>query len=409
MNVTGVHPEHMTNEVAGMTEAATNAAGGRPLISAIIPTHNRCAVLREALDSALGQEERGTLFDLEVIVVDDASTDATSDIVGTYPDVRYIRHSTNLGAAAARNTGIFASHGQFVAFLDDDDLWFPHCMRTLLPALLAAPEADIAYGAFTHELDGKRTPAPDRRDPSGDIFEDLLRLNVSCCYGRMLARRTAVVGVGGHELPVLEDLDLWLRMASKHRFKFVPADPIVVYRASSAGTYMKMYAAGELTSYYRRVVQRGLALRPSMPSRVKDAILDNMEILGLDHLRHASSLSWPDRLDRALAAVHAWPRLSRVPRARQALALLAREAVLADAPSLATAVALTRRIRGACQPSFQGRRTLARIWCEIAIGSFFAGHRSMAAASLLRAIVLDPTQTVARLGTLFAPRTRRGT
>ncbi|HLJ60676.1 MAG TPA: glycosyltransferase family 2 protein [bacterium] len=407
--MTNVHPAHRTDEVKGVTDSTPHVAGGRPLISAIIPTHNRCEALRDAIDSALGQQERGVLFDLEVIVVDDASTDATRDVVAAYPNVRYIRHSTNLGAAKARNTGIFASHGQFVAFLDDDDVWFPHCMRTLLPALIATPEADIAYGPFAHELDGKPTPAPDRGDPSGDIFEDLLRLTVSCCYGRMLARRNAVVAVGGHELPVLEDLDLWLRMASTHRFTFVPADPIVVYRASSAGTYMRMYAAGELTSYYRRVVQRGLALRPSMPSRVKNAILDNMEILGLEHLRHASALSWPDRLDRALAALRAWPRLSRVPRARQVLALLAREFVLAEGPTLATAVALTRRIREACQPSFQVRRTLARVWREIAVGTFRKGERSMAAASLARAIVLDPTQTVAGLGARFAARPRRGT
>jgi glycosyltransferase involved in cell wall biosynthesis len=254
-------------------------------------------VVRNAIDSAINQEERGRLFDLEVIVVDDASTDKTQEVVRPYASVRYIRHPTNRGGAAARNTGIAASQGQFIAFLDDDDLWFPHCMRTLLPWLIASPGIDIVYGTLLHELDGRRSSPGPQRDPSGDIFEDLLRLKVSCSYGRMLARRSAIVHVGGfrEELPALEDLDLWIRLASTHRFKFVSADPIGIYRASSTGIYMKMYATGALVQHYRQIVQQGLTLRPAMPLHKKDAIIDNVETLAIEHLRHASSLPWPER------------------------------------------------------------------------------------------------------------------
>ena len=94
-----------------------------PDVSVIIPTYDRSEFLRTAIASVLAQ----TLQDFEIIVVDDASADDTQEVVGNLDDgrIRYIRHEINKGVAATRNTGVLNSKGKYIAFLDDDDKWFP--------------------------------------------------------------------------------------------------------------------------------------------------------------------------------------------------------------------------------------------------------------------------------------------
>jgi glycosyltransferase involved in cell wall biosynthesis len=101
---------------------ASTASGVRaPLVSVVIPVYNGEQYLAEAIDSAFAQEYRP----LEIVVVDDGSTDGSADIARSYADVRYI-HRPNGGPAAARNSGIAASAGEFIAFLDHDDVWAPN-------------------------------------------------------------------------------------------------------------------------------------------------------------------------------------------------------------------------------------------------------------------------------------------
>ena len=96
---------------------------GSPVVSVIIPTYNRAHLIGRAIRSVLDQ----TYQDWELIVVDDASTDDIPGIVKGFTDgrVKYIRHDENKGAAAARNTGIQAARGAYIAFLDSDDEWLP--------------------------------------------------------------------------------------------------------------------------------------------------------------------------------------------------------------------------------------------------------------------------------------------
>lgn len=101
----------------------SNGAGSLPLVSVVIPTHNRSSRLVRAVDSVLRQ----TYSRLEIIVVDDCSSDNTAEAIARLDDsrIRYVRHDHNLGGAAARNTGIRLAQGEFIAFLDDDDEWEP--------------------------------------------------------------------------------------------------------------------------------------------------------------------------------------------------------------------------------------------------------------------------------------------
>src|SRR4051794_36269759 len=115
-----------------------------PLVSVVIPAFNRAFILPEALDSVLAQ----TFKDFELIVVDDGSTDDTEEVLRPYVERRGVRFlpQANQGPAAARNRGIEAARGKYVAFLDSDDLWLPIKLSVQIPRMEAHPEAVMSYG-----------------------------------------------------------------------------------------------------------------------------------------------------------------------------------------------------------------------------------------------------------------------
>jgi glycosyltransferase involved in cell wall biosynthesis len=124
-----------------------SSANDRPKVSVILPTYNRAKFLPQAFASIKSQH----CTDWELIVVDDGSTDATPELVEQFradvaQPVRYIRQA-NGGPYAARNTGLDAARGEYVAFFDSDDVWLPHHLRDCAEALAAHPEVDWVYGA----------------------------------------------------------------------------------------------------------------------------------------------------------------------------------------------------------------------------------------------------------------------
>jgi glycosyltransferase involved in cell wall biosynthesis len=116
---------------------AADCAYKMPMVSIVIPTHNRSESLRHSIASVLTQ----TLQDFEIIVVDDASSDHTAEVAYMFADqrIKYIRHDANLGVAAARNTGIVNSRARYIAFLDDDDEWLPEKLARQLKRLHSSP------------------------------------------------------------------------------------------------------------------------------------------------------------------------------------------------------------------------------------------------------------------------------
>lgn len=118
----------------------------QPLISCIVPVYNGELYLREAIDSILAQTYRP----LEIIVVDDGSTDATPDVVAGYGDrLRYIRQP-NAGPGAARNHGLNLAQGEFIAFLDADDLWHPDKLARQMTRFLNRPDLDLCITYAQH-------------------------------------------------------------------------------------------------------------------------------------------------------------------------------------------------------------------------------------------------------------------
>jgi glycosyltransferase involved in cell wall biosynthesis len=186
-----------------------------PEVTVVIPTRNRAPLLAGALSSALAQEE----VDIEVIVVDDGSTDETQARLARIGDtrLRLLRHETPEGVARARNAGLALAAGEWIAFLDDDDLWLPRKLRRQLDAAAAAG-GSFAYGGAIVTDDGtgvrQEVPAP-RADT---IAREVLARNVvpgGC--SNAIARTELVRAVGGFDesLARLADWDLWIRLLER--------------------------------------------------------------------------------------------------------------------------------------------------------------------------------------------------
>ncbi len=192
---------------------------GDPLVTIIIPTYNRAALLAETLDSVSGQSFR----DYEIVVVDDGSTDETARMIARRPEpIRYFRQR-NEGASSARNHGLREARGSLVAFLDSDDLWLAGYLKACVGLLSGRDELAMVYCDFTcigetgQPVNGHRKVQHD-----GDVIESLFAstfVHTSC----VMARKSVVLDAGGFDesLPTNEDYDLWLRLALQYRFGLV--------------------------------------------------------------------------------------------------------------------------------------------------------------------------------------------
>jgi glycosyltransferase involved in cell wall biosynthesis len=198
-----------------------------PEISIIIPTYNRCWILRDAIDSALSQ----TFSSREVIVVDDGSTDATATLLSEYSDNITVLHQENRGVSAARNAGIAAARGKYVAFLDSDDMWMPEKLLRQQAFFLSQPEAVICQTDEIWIRNGVRVnPGRRHRKPSGMIFEPSLHLCLVSPSAVMI-RKDILNDTGGFNetYPACEDYDLWLRIGLYHPVYLIDR-PLVIKR-----------------------------------------------------------------------------------------------------------------------------------------------------------------------------------
>jgi glycosyltransferase involved in cell wall biosynthesis len=146
-----------------------------PVVSVVIPTFNRAGLIGRAIESCLGQRDAPTM---EVIVVDDCSDDDTRDVVARYADrgVRYIRLAENLGGAAARNAGIDAARGRYLAFLDSDDTWRPEKLKRQIAALAqsAAPQQTVCHTQVRIRRQGRDEVVPAEGKAPGETIAHYL-------------------------------------------------------------------------------------------------------------------------------------------------------------------------------------------------------------------------------------------
>lgn len=199
-----------------------------PIVSVVVPAHNKGGTVRAAIESVLRQ----TIQDTEIVVVDDGSTDDTREQVQPFgPRVRYI-YQPQSGVSAARNRGIEATRAEFVAFLDADDLWLPNKLERQLEVL--KQESGINAVQCSVYLVNNQLEVVDARrcDPSQDSWLDLLLFrNLPGVGSTLVARRSRLQALGGFatDLVILEDWDLACRLARTGGLRSLP-EFLVLYR-----------------------------------------------------------------------------------------------------------------------------------------------------------------------------------
>lgn len=197
-----------------------------PEVSVVLPTWNRLPLLRKAVDSVLAQTHR----DFELVIVDDGSTDGTRDYLAAVGDSRvrpiWLEHRGDL--TSARSAGLRHVHGEWVAFLDSDDLWLPEKLALQLQRLAAHPTCRWSYTGYLL-VDADERPLSERSallgpPLSGYILEPLLRFEVAVAVQAMLVQRSLIDEIGGFDemIPIRSDYDFALRLAARSEVCSLP-------------------------------------------------------------------------------------------------------------------------------------------------------------------------------------------
>jgi glycosyltransferase involved in cell wall biosynthesis len=187
-------------------------------------------MLEKALRSVFDQ----TFRDMEILVVDDASEDGTRRMMeaSSDPRVRYLRQAAPRGGAAARNAGIRSSLGTYIAFLDDDDEWFPRKLERQMALFRSSPfSPGVVYASYlVVERESERVVGRKIAEKRGDLSRELLERNELGGTSCVVARKDALEAAGlfDESLPSFHDYDLWIRLAPLVRFDCVE-EPLSKY------------------------------------------------------------------------------------------------------------------------------------------------------------------------------------
>lgn len=217
----------VAEQVAKLYQAALTSKQIEPVVSIIIPSHNYAQYLPAAIDSVLAQTYAGPV---EVIVVDDASTDNTADIMAKYVDkVQYYKANTNIGVSEARNFGIRAATGQYIVCLDADDALMPTFLSKLMPSMLTDRSLGAVYGKLIVERNGQQTISgwPTKFDYQSQLT------GLNQVPSASLFRKEAWLRAGGYhqEYMPAEDAKFFQAVASiGYDIKQVTTDPVYIYR-----------------------------------------------------------------------------------------------------------------------------------------------------------------------------------
>ncbi|QIE55940.1 glycosyltransferase family 2 protein [Pikeienuella piscinae] len=243
---------------------------GAPAVSVVIPTHNRAHLICDALRSVQTQ----TYSDMEIIVVDDGSDDDTETTVARWAGsasipLRYIRQARG-GGNAARNRGIDAARGRYVAFLDSDDVWRPRKVEKQIALLKALPGYGAVYtGLREVEVEsGAVIAAPQHAYPEGDLLRALLVRDATAPTSTYLIEKRLLQEAGCFdlELAARQDWDMWIRIAQRTKIGCVP-EALVDLRHHQ-GPRTASDPTRELRAH-RRILEKYAALRRRQGLRVR--------------------------------------------------------------------------------------------------------------------------------------------
>ena len=285
---------------------------GSPLVSVIVPSYNSAGFVVAAVRSALNQ----TYTNIEVIVVDDGSTDDTRAILAEFGDsIRYI-HQANQGLPGARNTAIRAAKGSVFAFLDADDEWLPNKLAVQVPLLMQDERVALVHSDVTFldvESGNRYQQYQPRERFQGNCYQALLFGN-NVTPSTVIARASAVREAGDFDSSLVtgcEDHDLWLRLARHHSFAYT-AEPLTVYRLHASNMTRNHLRMGQASlKVTRKALGADPKLRAAIGARRVDHHVADLEgsvgylLLQSRQFRQAREHLWRGvRLDPR--AIHLW-------------------------------------------------------------------------------------------------------
>jgi len=242
-----------------------------PIVSVILPTYNRAHTLRRAIKSVLNQD----YYAIELIVVDDASTDDTTTLLESITDqrLRIIRHERNKGVAGATNTGIYAAQGAIIAFQDSDDEWLFGKLEKQVKAFTESSDntvlvycTKIFYGRDSNKLSGPRrvtcVPGAKNTKLSGNLRQELqFESNIST--QSMLVSREALLRINGFDtrLRNSQDWDLVSRLSELGNFVHIDEPLVNTYWQDDSISRIKENSVYSLLIIYNKMKRRGLSVK----------------------------------------------------------------------------------------------------------------------------------------------------
>lgn len=211
-----------------------------PLVSVVIPAFNSEKTIRETIESVLNQ----TWNNLELIVINDGSQDSTLDVINSIKDPRLKVFSySNAGVSVSRNRGTSQAKGEFISFIDADDLWTKDKLEGQLKALQTNPQAEVAYSWTDHiDENSQFLRIGAHATENGDVYAELLKSNFLANGSNILIRTQALKDVGDFDssFTPAEDWDMYLRLAARYHFVAV-SSPQILYRITSTSASSNVF------------------------------------------------------------------------------------------------------------------------------------------------------------------------
>lgn len=287
----------MTAAGRAVPEATATTAAATPLVSVIIPTYNGERYLAQTLHAVLAQSHRG----LEVVVVDDGSSDGTLDLVRRLVPQATVLQQANAGVSSARNRGLATARGEFVVFIDQDDVWHPLQLERQVAWMAQHPECGAVVCPYHHwRAEGGRYPEPGDvwpPDPGLQALPDftgwVYHQFLWDCWAQTsgtLMRRSVVQACGGYDtqLAYSEDWDLWLRLSLRTQFGALAWPPVLYRHHAVQGSRTVRTRDFRTELLLRYAAQHGLASadgRAMDARRFRGIVARYQADFGVHHLR----------------------------------------------------------------------------------------------------------------------------
>lgn len=245
-----------------------------PKVSIIIPTYNSIRYLPSAVKSALDQ----TFIDIEVIIINDGSSDHTEQwFLGQLDPRLTLISQANLGKSAARNTGISRAAGNYIAFLDADDYWEPTKLEKQIKCLDNNPDIGLVY-TWTALADenGQPTGRVINSHAEGDVWKQLVQANILACGSTPMVRVDCfkVVGLFSADLPLAQDWDMWIRIAAHYPFAVIK-EPLVRYRQHPSNTSKNLKVMQQCNTL---VLERAFQCKPTNSSDIRGRAYQSLNL-----------------------------------------------------------------------------------------------------------------------------------